>query len=204
MDASYMAFAVNPDLLPVKTFSELATYAKTRPNELAYATGGTGVTGHLSMVLLLKQAGITMTHIPYKGSSEAVVAVLGGHAPIYVGTLSDVLEHHKRGKLKIIGVSSTKRLSELPDISTIEEQGYPGYKIVTWNGLLAAAGTPKEVIATMADSLRAACQDKEFNAAFQGLGVEAACSTPEQFSERLRADWGMWGEAVKASGVMQQ
>lgn len=204
MDASYMAFAANPEILPVKTFSELATYAKSRPNQLSYATGGTGVTGHLSMVILLKQAGITMTHVPYKGSSEAVIAVLGGHAPLYVGTLSDVLEHHKRGKLKIIGVSSAKRLSELPDVPTIAEQGYPSYKIVTWNGLLATAGTPKEVVSTIADSLRAACQDAAFNAAFQALGVEAVCSTPEQFSERLRADWALWGDAVKASGVTQQ
>jgi tripartite-type tricarboxylate transporter receptor subunit TctC len=204
MDASYMAFAVNPDILPAKTFSELVTYAKARPNEVSYATGGTGVTGHLSMVILLNQARLEMTHVPYKGSSEAVVAVLGGHAPLYVGTLSDVLEHHKRGKLKIIGVSSAKRLSELPDIPTIAEQGYPSYKIVTWNGLLATAGTPKDVISTIAESLKAACQDAAFNAAFQALGVEPACSTPEQFAERLRADWTMWGEAVKASGVAQQ
>lgn len=204
MDASYIAFAVNPDMLPVKTFSELAAYAKTRPNQLSYATGGVGVSGHLSMALLLKQAGITMTHVPYRGSSEAVVAVLGGHVPLYVGTLSDVLEHYKRGKLRIIGVSSTKRLSEIPDVATIAEQGYPNYKIVTWNGLLAPAGTAKEVIAAIAEPLRAACQDAEFTAAFQALGVEAACSTPEQFSERLRTDWVMWGDAVKASGVTKQ
>lgn len=204
MDASYIAFAVNPDMLSVKTFSEVAAYAKTRPNQLSYATGGVGVTGHLSMALLLKQAGLTMTHVPYRGSSEAVVAVLGGHVPLYVGTLSDVLEYHKRGKLKIIGISSAKRLSELPDIPTIAEQGYPSYKIVTWNGLLAPAGTPKDVISTIADALKAACLDAAFNASFQTLGVEAACSTSEQFSERLRADWAMWGEAVKASGVTQQ
>ena len=204
MDASYIAFAVNTDILPVKTFAELAAYAKTRPNQLSYATGGVGVSGHLSMALLLKEAGISMTHIPYKGSAEAVVAVLAGHMPLYVGTLSDVIEHHKRGKLKIIGLSSSKRLSELPDVATIAEQGYPSYRIVTWNGLLAPAGIAKEVIAAISEPLKAACQDAAFTAAFQGLGVEASCSTPEQFSERLKADWAMWGEAVKASGVLQQ
>lgn len=204
MDASYIAFAVNTDILQVKTFSELAAYAKTRPNQLSYATGGVGVTGHLSMALLLKEAGITMTHIPYKGSSEAVIAAMAGHVPLYVGTLSDVLEHHKRGKLKIIGVSSTKRLSEIPEVLTIAEQGYPNYKIVTWNGLLAPAGTPKEVITAIAEPLKAACLDAGFNAAFQGLGVEASCATPEQFTERLKSDWAMWGEAVKASGVNKE
>lgn len=201
MDASYMAFAVNPAILPVRTFAELVAYAKARPNQLDYATGAIGGTGHLSMALLLKRAGITMTHVPYKGNSEAVVATLGGHVQIYVGTLSDVIAHHKSGKLRIIGVSSPKRLSEFPDLPTVAEQGYPGYKIVTWNGLLAPAGTPREVIATLANSIKAACQDAAFNASYQAIGVEAVCSTPEQFSEKLQADWTMWGDAVKMLGL---
>ena len=201
MDASYIAFAVNPSVIPVNNLTELVAYVKARPNKVAFATGGVGVTGHLSMALLLSQTGMSMTHVPYKGSAPAVVAVLGGHVPVYVGTLSDVLEHYKSGKLKIIGVSSSQRLKDLPDIATIAEQGYPGYKIVTWNALLAPAGTPKEVIATVADSIKAACQDAAFNAAYQAIGVEAVCSTPEQFAERLRSDWTMWGGAVKASGA---
>lgn len=203
MDASYMAFAVSPDILPVKTFAELVAYAKTRPKELDYATGAVGGTGHLSMALLLKRAGIAMTHVPYKGNSEALVATLGGHVQVYVGTLADAVPHHKNGKLRIIGISSTARLSELPDVATIAEQGYPNYKIVTWNGLLAPAGTPKEVIATIAGSLKAACQDTGFNAAYQAIGVEAVCSTPEQFAERLRSDWTMWGDAVKTLGALE-
>ncbi len=200
MDASYMAFAVNPAILPVKTFAELVAAAKTQSSPLDYATGAVGGTGHLSMALLLKRAGITMTHVPYKGNSEAVVATLGGHVRVYVGTLSDVIAHHKSGKLRIIGISSSSRLKELPDLPTIAEQGYPGYKIVTWNGLLAPAGTPKEVISTIASSLRSACQDAAFNASYQAIGVEAICSTPEQFSEKLQADWTMWGDAVKMLG----
>ena len=204
MDASYVAFAINPTLLPVKTFSELVAYAKARPNKLDFATGGIGVTGHLSMALLLKQAGMTMTHVPYNGSGPAVMAVLGGHIPVYVGTLADVLKHHQSGKLKIIGVSSTNRLSELPDVPTISEQGFPNYKIVTWNGLLAPAGTPKEIIAKISDAIKAACQDATFTGAYKVLNVDAVCSTPEQFSERLRSDWALWGEAVTASGAAQQ
>ena len=200
MDASYMAFAVNPAFVPVNNFPELVAYVKAHPNQVNYATGAVGGTGHLSMALLLKRAGIAMTHVPYKGNSEAVVAALGGHVAVYVGTLSDVIQHHKNGKLRILGVSSTQRVSELPDVPTIAEQGYPGYRIVTWNGLLAPAGTPKEVITTIADALKAACQDPAFNAEYQAIGVDAVCSTPEQFAERLRADWTMWGEAVKSLG----
>ncbi|MBI2317691.1 MAG: tripartite tricarboxylate transporter substrate binding protein [Betaproteobacteria bacterium] len=200
MDAGYVAFAAHPSL-PVKTFSELVAYAKPRPNKLDYATGASGSTGHLSMALLLKQAGITSTHVPYKGSSAAVVAVLGGHVPLYVGTLSDGIEHHKSGKLRIIGVSSTKRQKELPDVPTIAEQGYPGYTTAFWNALLAPAGTPREVIATIAEALKGACRDTALVAKYQQLSVEALCIPPEQFSQRLRVDSAMWEEAVKASGV---
>jgi tripartite-type tricarboxylate transporter receptor subunit TctC len=92
---------------------------------------------------------------------------------VYVGTLSDGIEHHKSGKLRIVGVSSSKRASELPDVPTIAEQGYPGYTTAFWNALLAPAGTPKDVIATLAETLRAACRDAGFNAKYQALNVEA-------------------------------
>lgn len=203
MDAGYVAIAVNPSF-PARTFAELVAYAKPRPNKLDYATGASGSTGHLTMALLLNRAGLTMTHVPYKGSSAAVVAVLGGHVPLYVGTLSDGMEHHKSGKLRIIGVTSAKRQSELPDVPTVAEQGYPGFTTAFWNALLAPAGTPKEVIATLSDALRPACKDAAFNAKYQALSVEALCTTPEQFSEKLRTDSVMWQEAVKASGVAQQ
>ena len=202
-DTGYVAIAVHPSL-PVKTFAELVTFAKPRPNKLDYATGATGSTGHLSMALLLNRAGITMTHVPYKGSSAAVLAVLGGHVPIYVGTLSDGVTHHRSGKLKIIGVSSLRRSSELPDVPTIAEQGYPGFTIAFWNALLAPAGTPKNVIATLANTLQAACRDAEFTAKYKALSVEALCTSPEQFSEKMRADAAIWEEAVKASGMARQ
>ena len=203
MDVGYVAIAVNPTF-PAKTFSELVAYAKLRPNKLDYATGGTGATGHLTMALLLTRAGITMTLVPYAGSPPAVTAVLGGHTPMFVGMMSDAIKYHKSGSLRIIGVSSLERLSELPDVPTIAEQGYPGFTAMSWNGLVAPAGTPKEVIATLADALKAACRDAGFNAMHQALSVEAMCTTPEQFSERMQADWVMWKEAVKASDAALQ
>ncbi len=204
MDASYMAFAVNPAVVPVNSVAELVAYAKTRPSPLTYASGAVGGTGHLSMELLLKQAGVNMTHVAYKGNSEALVATLGGHVQVYAGTVSDVVSHHKSGKLRILGVSSTQRIGKLPDVPTVAEQGFTGYKIVTWNGLFAPAGTPKEIIGTIADSLKKACQDATFVASYQALGVDAVCSTPEQFAERVRADWTLWGDAVKGLGPVQK
>jgi len=198
IDVGYVAIAVTPSF-PAKTFSELVAYAKARPNKLDFATGAVGSTGHLSMALLLKRAGIVMTHVPYKGSSSAVVDVIAGHVPVYVGTVSDAIQYHKSGKLRIIGVTSVKRSSDLPDVPTIAEQGYPGFTTVFWNGLLAPAGTPKDVIAILTDSLAAACKDAGFNAKLLANSQEPLCTTPGQFSERMQADWGMWEEAVKAS-----
>lgn len=203
INSGYFAIAVNP-AFPAKTLPELLAYAKQEPSKLAYATGGKGDTGHLAMSLLLKRAGINLTHVPYKGSSAAAVDVMAGHVPVYVGTLTDALEYHRSGKLKIVGVSSLKRLNDLPDVPTIAEQGFPGYTINAWNGLLAPAGTPKAIIATLADAIKAACRDAGFNAKFQIHSVETLCTSSEQFAERMQADWIMWGDAVKASGVELQ
>ena len=203
IDTGYFAIAVNPTF-PVKTFAELVAYVKKHPKKLAYATGGVGSTGNLTMELLLKRAGISITHVPYKGSSAAVVDVIAGHVPVYVGTVSDALQYEKSGKLRIIGVSSLKRLSELPDVPTIAEQGYPGYTTTGWNALLAPAGTPKAIITKLADAIAAACKNPDFDAKFQAHSEEPLCTTPEQFSEKLKADWVTWGEAVKVSGVPVQ
>ncbi len=203
INSGYFAIAVNPTF-PSKTLPELLAYAKQETNKLAFATGGKGDTGHLAMSLLLKRAGVVMTHVPYKGSSAAAADVMAGHVPVYVGTLSDALEYHKSGKLKIVGISSLKRLSDLPELATIAEQGFPGYTITAWNGLLAPVGTPKAVIATLAEALKTACRDPGFLARFQAHSVETLCTSPEAFSERMKTDWVMWGDAVKASGVELQ
>ena len=203
IDASYVAIALNPTF-PANNLSELVAYAKQQPNNLNFATGAIGSTGHLTMTLFFKQAGITMTPVPYRGSSAAILAVLGGQVPVAVGTVSDIIQYHKSGKLKIVGVSSAKRSSELPDVPTIAEQGYPGFTTTFWDGLLAPAGTPKSVIATLTDALKAACNDAEFTAKYQAHSAEAMCTTPEQFSERMQTDLLMWGEAAKASGMTPQ
>jgi tripartite-type tricarboxylate transporter receptor subunit TctC len=153
------------------------------------------------MVLFLKRAGITMSHVAYKGNAPALTDVLGGHAPLYIGGLSEVLPHDKTGKIKIIAVSSEKRLSQLPEAPTFAEQGFPGFMTATWNGLMAPAGTPREVISIIVNAFRPACQDSGFNAKLEALGVDPLCNSPEQFSKMLRANWLMWQEAVKGSGL---
>lgn len=194
------ALAANPGF-PAKTLAELVSHAKERPGKVPYASSGSGTLAHLTMVLFLQRSGITLAHVPYKGNAPALSDVLGGHVPLYIGGVFEALLHHKNGKIRIIAVSSEKRLNQLPEVPTVAEQGYPGFSTATWNGLMAPAGTPKEVIAMIAGAIRLACQDSGFNAKLEAIGVDALCNSPEQFAKMLRANWLMWQEAVKASGV---
>ena len=197
------ALAANPGF-PARTLSELVSYARERPGQVPYASSGSGTLAHLTMVLLLKRAGITMSHVAYKGNAPALSDVLGGHVPLYIGGVFEALVHHKSGKIRVIAVSTDKRVSQLPEVPTVAEQGYPGFSTATWNGLMAPAGTSREVISLIASALRPACQDSGFNAKLEAIGVDALCNSPEQFSEMLRANWLMWQEAVKASGVSSE
>ena len=198
-----LAFAVNSNL-PVKTLAEFVAYAKERSGQVPYASPGNGSTAHLTMALFLKRAGITMTHVPYKGNAPAMTALLGGHVPMYLGGVFEVLPYYSGAKIKVIAVSSDKRLSQLPEVPTVAEQGYPGFSTSSWNALMAPAGTPKDVISIIADALKPACHDAGFNAKLDAIGLDTLCNTPEQFSERLQAHWNLWGEAVSVAGVASE
>lgn len=203
MGIQRMALAVN-STIPVSTLAELVAYAKERPGRVSFASPGNGSTGHLTMALLLKRAGVTMTHVPYKGNVPALNDLLGGHIPMYAGSVFELVPHYRSGRIKILAISSDKRMAQVPNVPTVAEQGYPGFLAWSWNALLAPAGTPTEVISTLADAFKPACHDREFEAKLAALGTDALCNTPEQFAERLRTDWNFWGEAVEISGAAKQ
>lgn len=200
--ASTSVFALGvANNFPGKTLQELIAYVKARPGQVAYGSSGTGSAGHLTMELFAKRAGITMTHIPYKGVAPAIGDLIGGHVPMVFGSVSEILRPYKAGKLRVVGVSSDKRLSQMPEVPTVAEQGFPGYQITTWNGLVAPAATPREIINTVLGALTPACKDAGFVARFQAIDADAWCSTPAEFAEMLKADYVKWGDAVKAAGV---
>jgi tripartite-type tricarboxylate transporter receptor subunit TctC len=200
ISTSAFALAANP-ALPVKNITQLVALAKSKPDELTYGSSGTGSAGHLTMALLLQRAGMRMIHVPYKGVAPAVTDMLGGHVPLVFGSVSEVLRYYKSGRLKVLGVSSEKRLASMPDVQTVAEQGFPGYTVTTWNGLVAPAATPKETVAALLAAIRPACKDAAFVSRFQQIDAEAWCSTPGEFTDMLRADWPKWGDAVKFSGA---
>lgn len=197
---SYFALGVHPSL-PARDVKQLVALARARPGELAYGSSGNGSAAHLTMALFLQRAGITMTHIPYKGVAPAIADLVGGHVPMVFGSVSEVLRYYKAGKLRVLGVSSERRLSQMPEVPTVAEQGYPGYVVTTWNGLVAPAATPENLLAALGGALRPACRDSGFAGRLAAMDAEPWCSSPAEFTEMLKADWARWGDAVRHSGA---
>jgi tripartite-type tricarboxylate transporter receptor subunit TctC len=190
--------------VPGASLKEFVDYAKGRPGELSYASPGSGSVGHLTMALFVARAGLKMEAVLYKGGGPAIADVVGGHVPCYFGNLNEILPHAESGKLKVFAVSSEKRAAQLPQVPTVAEQGYPGFRTVTWNGYVAPAGTPKEVIERIAREIAAGCKDAGFAARLNKIGVDPVCGTPAQFEQAVREDLAIWKEAVQAAGMKPQ
>jgi tripartite-type tricarboxylate transporter receptor subunit TctC len=187
---------------PPNNLQELVAYAKT--HQVSFASSGNGSASHLAMIMFLSRAHLTMQHVPYKGGAPAMTDTLGGQVPLYFGTTTDVLPFATTGKAKALAVSSTKRLSELPKVPTVQEQGFPGFEAVTWNGLLAPAGTPPEAINTIGKAMEAARNDPAFAAKVKNIGADVLCDSPADFKARLAADVKLWGGVIKQAGVTIQ
>lgn len=194
---------VNKDV-PVKTVAEFVAYVKANKDNLSYASAGQGSLSHLAMALFLKQAGIEMIHVPYKGNAPALADVIAGHVPAMFSNLSDTLPQAAGGTIRLIAVSGDKRAVQIPDVPTVAESGYPKYKALTWNGLMAPAGTPKEIIDKVAKVVESASKDPNFTKKLASYGVDAHGNTPEEFSKMIAADVATWADALQAAGIQQQ
>jgi tripartite-type tricarboxylate transporter receptor subunit TctC len=159
---------------------------------------------HLSMVLFLNRAGLQMTNVSYRGNAPALTDVIAGHLPAMFSNLSDALPHVQSGGVRILAVSNDTRVPQLPDVPTVAESGYPGYKALTWNGLMASAATPKPVVAKIAAEMAKACKDPKFIDRLATLGADPSCITPAAFAELVAADLKLWSEVVTTAGLKQQ
>ncbi|RKE74302.1 Bug family tripartite tricarboxylate transporter substrate binding protein [Pseudorhodoplanes sinuspersici] len=202
--------ATNPFVLvvhkdmPVNNVAEFVKYVKAQKDKVSYASAGQGSLAHLSMALFLKEAGIDMVHVPYKGNAPALSDVIAGHVPAMFSNLSDTLPHAAGGNLKLLAVSGDKRAPQLPNVPTVAESGYPKYKSLTWNALMAPAGTPKEVVDKAAKVVIDAVKDPKFAEKLAGYGVDPLGNTPEQFAKELEGDVALWASALEAAGIKQQ
>jgi tripartite-type tricarboxylate transporter receptor subunit TctC len=187
--------------LPPRSLAELVAYSKERPGQLSYASPGSGSVGHLTMALFLARAGLKMEPVLYKGGGPAIADVVAGHVPCYFGNLNEIIPHAGSGRLKVLAVSSERRAPQLPQVPTVAEQGYPGFRTVTWNGYVAPANTPREIVERIAREIAAGCKDAAFVERLGKIGVDAVCGTPAEFAQAIRDDLQIWKEAVQAAGI---
>lgn len=197
---TFYVLSVNP-VVPAKTIPELVKLAKARPGELNFASPGNGTPNHLSGEMFKTMAGIKMQHIPFKGSAQAIAAVIGGQIPINFENIAVVLPHIKAGKVRALGVTSATRNRYLPDVPTIAESGYPGFEAVGWFGLMAPAATPRNVLEKLnADAVRS-LTSSEVSARILSLGAEVKPSTMVDFEAFNRAQIVKWAKVIKDSGA---
>ncbi|HEX6318268.1 MAG TPA: tripartite tricarboxylate transporter substrate binding protein [Burkholderiales bacterium] len=190
--------------VPSSTLKEFVDYAKARPGELSFASPGVGSIGHLTMALFLARAGIRMEAVLYKGGGPAIADTIAGHVPCYFGNLNEIIPHAGSGKLKVFAVSGETRARQLPGVPTVAEQGYPGFRTITWNGYVAPGGTPRDIVQRVAREIAAGCKDATFTGRLDKIGVDAVCSTPEEFTRAIREDLETWKEAVQAAGMKKK
>ncbi len=194
------AFGCN-DKIPSTTLKEFVEYAQARPGQLSFASPGVGSIGHLTMALFLARAGLKMEAVLYKGGGPAIADTVAGHVPCYFGNLNEIIPHAGSGRLKVFAVSGETRARQLPSVPTVAEQGYPGFRTLTWNGYVAPGGTPRAIVERVAREIAAGCKDPAFTARLDKIGVDAVCSTPEEFVRAVREDLATWKEAVQAAGM---
>ena len=194
---------VHPDV-PARTLAEFVDYVRKHPDKLAYAAPVFGGLSHLSMVLFLKRAGLEMTPVSYKGGAAPLADVVAGHVPVYFATLSEAVSHARSGAIRLLAVSSETRVPQLPDVPTFAQSGYPGFKALTWNGLMAPAGMAQETVDRLAGEVSRAVRDAKFAERLAAFGVAPLGSTPAQFAAMIAADIALWGEAIKIAGVREK
>ena len=186
------------------SLKSLVDYARAHPGELSYASPGSGSVGHLTMELFLARAGLKMEAVLYKGGGPAIADVVAGHVPCYFGNLNEILPHAGGGKINVLAVSGETRAPQLPQVPTVAEQGYPGFRTVTWNGYVAPAATPRSIVERVAREIAAGCKDAAFAARLEKIGVDPVCSTPSTFIQAIKEDLMVWKEAVQAAGIKPQ
>ncbi len=186
---------------PVNSVKELIDAAKKAPDKVTFASSGSGTSIHLSGELFKQMAGVQMTHVPYKGSSAALPDVISGQVNVMFDNAPSVMQHIKGGKLKAIAVTSSKRSPALPSVPTIAEAGFPSYEASSWFGVLAPAGTPKDIIDRLSATIAKSLQTPDMKERLAGQGAEAVGNTPEQFSAHIKSEIDKWSKVVKASGA---
>jgi tripartite-type tricarboxylate transporter receptor subunit TctC len=194
-----LVMVVNPSA-PAKTVPEFIAYAKANPGKLNMASGGIGGTPHVAGELFKMMAGVDMLHVPYRGDSAALVALLGGQVQVYFATISGAIEFVRGGKLRALAVTTATRQATLPDIPTLGEF-LPGYEAGTWFGVGAPKNTPAEIIDKLNKEINAVVAEPQVKARFADIGVEPISMTPAEFGKFIAAETGKWGKVIRTANI---
>lgn len=194
------ALIVNP-AIPAKNLTEFIAYAKSKPG-LAYGSAGNGSPQHLGAEMLKTAAGIDIRHVPYRGSVPAMLDVIAGHIPFMVVDLQPALQQIREGKVRVLGVTTPKRVTAAPDIPTIAEAGLPGFELVAWQGAVAPAGTPRPIVDALAAQIAKMLADPATRDKLTAISLEPLPpSTPDGFAAYIKTEIERWAVIVKNSGA---
>jgi tripartite-type tricarboxylate transporter receptor subunit TctC len=187
--------------VPAHSLKELIALAEAQPGKLNFASSGYGAAAHLAGELFKSEAKINIVHVPYKGAAPALQDVIAGHDQMMFATAASVIGHIQEGRVRALAVTTLKRTQILPDVPTMDEAGLKGFDASTWHGLVAPAGTPPEVIATLHDAAIRALNDESVQTSLGKLGVDIVGKTPQEFQAYIESEIPKWTAIVKASGA---
>jgi tripartite-type tricarboxylate transporter receptor subunit TctC len=190
--------------IPANNLKEFVEYVRARPGQITYSSAGVGSLSHLSMALFLKRAGLDMIHVPYKGGAPAIADLIGGHVAAYFGTRTDAVQQQGAGTIRLLAVSGEMRSTQFPNVPTVAESGYPGFRTIAWNGLMAPSQTPKAIIDKLVGEAQRAVKGQAFIRSLASIGVDPIGDGPAEFAATIAADVPLWAEAVRIAGVKPQ
>jgi tripartite-type tricarboxylate transporter receptor subunit TctC len=186
---------------PFNSVRELIALAKAKPGHINFASSGTGGTPHLCSELFKLQAGIDMTHVPYKGAGVATIDVVGGQVQMFCTGLTALTGLIRSGKVRALGIASLQRSPQMPELPTISEQGLPGFEVNSWTGVAAPAKTPAAIVRRLHAEIVAVVNDADMKNFLLSQGAEPALLGPEEFRDYIRADIAKWAKVIKAAGI---
>jgi tripartite-type tricarboxylate transporter receptor subunit TctC len=190
--------------LPAKDLKEFLALARTRTDPVNYATSGAGSVNHLVGEMIKTRSGVHLVHVPFRGISEAITNIIGGHVQAGVAAVPSVISQVRSGSVRALAVSSAKRIDVTPDVPTVAEAGLDGFDVNPWWGMLAPAGTDMEIVRKINADVAELLEQQEVKDLLAQQGAQAFVSQPEAFLERLRANVAMWSKVVSDAGIKRQ
>jgi len=186
---------------PFKSVQEVIEFARQNPDRLSNASSGNGSPGHVGFELFRSMAGLNIVHVPYKGGAAAIVDLIAGQVHLMMESLNSITPHAKAGRVRALAVSGARRSPVLPEVPTIAEAGVPGYEATTWNGLIAPAGTPREIIGKLNNEINRLLGAPSLREKLAAIGAEPAPGTPEAFASLIKSENVKWADVVRRSGA---